>query len=109
MLKRSANTVVYLAGKINGDPDYRKKFRSAEVKLAYMDYIVLNPAALPHGLDPKDYMRISLAMLESADAVVLLPDFETSEGATIEERYASYIGKTVSYYDLITNKEENKN
>jgi len=100
MLKRSENhPVVYLAGKITGDPDYRKKFRQAEVKLAYMDYIVLNPAALPAGLDPSDYMRISLAMLESADVVVLLPDFEASEGATIEERYASYIEKAVYMYD----------
>ena len=65
---------VYLSGKITGDDEYRWKFMDAQTALELNGHVVLNPALLPTGLDEDDYMRIALAMLDSADMMVCLPD-----------------------------------
>lgn len=41
-------------------------------------HIVLNPAHLPEGMKSADYMRICLAMIDSADLVAFLPGWESS-------------------------------
>ena len=89
---------IYIAGKITGDPEYRKKFADAELRVrGHGENVVLNPAVLPEGLDGEDYMRICLSMLDSADAIYMLRDWPHSEGATIELYYARYAGKKIMY------------
>nr|DAL51615.1 MAG TPA_asm: protein of unknown function (DUF4406) [Caudoviricetes sp.] len=44
-----------------------------------------------------DYMRICLAMLDSADAIGLLHGWGNSPGARIEHDLARYNGKQVIY------------
>lgn len=88
-------TKVYLAGKLTGEPDYREKFQRAQEELEKKRYIVLNPAALPAGMSKSDYMRICFAMIDSADMVVLLPDWQDSPGARIEREHALYTGKEI--------------
>ena len=63
---------VYIAGKITGNENYKAEFAEAEKKLRALGHIPLNPAVLPEGLEKADYMRICLAMLDSADAIGLL-------------------------------------
>ena len=84
---------VYIAGKINGDPGYRDKFAAAEMQLFWHGHTVLNPAELPEGMAPADYMRICFAMIDVADAVVFLPDAAESAGARLEMAYCEYIEK----------------
>ena len=84
---------VYIAGKITGDCDYREKFERAEQELARQGHVVLNPAVLPEGMSAADYMRICFAMIDVADRVVLLPDWQSSPGARLEKEYCRYIGK----------------
>ena len=60
---------IYIAGKITGEPDYKAKFDAAEQEYNKKGYTVLNPAVLPGGLQPADYMRICFAMIDSADVV----------------------------------------
>lgn len=84
---------IYIAGKITGDPGYREKFRKAAAELTKWGDIPLNPADLLEGMSPKDYMRICLAMIDTADAVVFLPDAKDSAGARLEQAYCEYIGK----------------
>ena len=84
---------IYIAGKIEGDPDYRTKFERAGEELERQGHIVLNPARLPQGLSPGDYMRICLAMMDTADAVAFLPDYRTSRGALLEWSWCQYVGK----------------
>ena len=88
---------VYIAGKITGDPYYRAKFAQAERALTAAGHIVLNPAVLPEGMGKADYMRICLAMLDSADAIGLLHGWGNSPGARIEYELARYNGKQVIY------------
>ena len=87
---------IYIAGKITGDPDYREKFAAAAERLAGAGRAILSPALLPDGMQPEDYMRICMAMVDTADVVCFLPDWTSSEGAKIEMSYANYLGKPVT-------------
>lgn len=51
---------IYIAGKITGEPDYWQRFNDAESKLqvAFPSASILNPAWLPEGMTPADYMSI---------------------------------------------------
>ena len=84
---------IYIAGAITGDPEYREKFRRAEEAVRAEGHVAVNPAVLPEGLEPGDYMRICTAMLDSCDAIALLRDWAHSKGACIEMTYAQYVGK----------------
>lgn len=84
---------IYISGKITGDPEYWLKFEHARQVLRGQGHIVLNPADLPEGMSPADYMRINFAMIDCADAVVFLQDWANSKGAMLEREYCRYIGK----------------
>ena len=90
---------VYISGRISGDPAYKEKFLKAEATLKGWGDTVINPARLPEGLTPASYMRISVAAVEAADFLVLLPGWEQSKGARIEKLYAEYIG--LHTYELL--------
>lgn len=53
---------IYIAGAITGDPEYREKFRRAEEAVRAEGHVAVNPAVLPEGLEPGDYMRICTAL-----------------------------------------------
>ena len=86
---------IYIAGKITGDPDHKEKFKTAAREYENSGYIVLNPAMLPEGMRPADYMRICLSMIDTADVVAFLPGYETSQGAQLELQYCLYTDKNV--------------
>ena len=84
---------MYIAGRITGDPGYREKFEAAKRFYEDMGHIVLNPAELPEGMRPEDYMRICFAMIDSADKVCFLLDWKRSKGAKLEMAWCEYVGK----------------
>lgn len=90
---------VFIAGKISGDPAYRRKFRAAENILRSCGFAVMNPARLGNyaAFTHRDYLHITRAMLERCDAVVLLADWQESSGAKEEAAYAETIGKRVYF------------
>lgn len=83
--------IVYLAGKIKGNKNYKKEFKEAEKKLKEKGHIVLNPAKLPKGMESYQYMPICLAMIEQADLFVTIND-KDSDGVEVEKKYAEYQG-----------------
>ena len=88
---------IYIAGKITGDPDYRAKFADAQRQIEAQGHTALNPATLPEGMEPKDYMRICFAMIDVADAVVFLPDAAESGGVRLEMEYCKYIERSMRH------------
>lgn len=92
-MKEECVKKVYIAGKITGDSAYREKFRKAQRELEERGFIVLNPAELPEGMQPSDYMRICFAMMDCADVVAFLPDYSQSLGARLEFDWCQYTGK----------------
>lgn len=94
--------IIYIAGKINGDPNYKEKFERAEKIIRKMgeNYVVLSPAILPQGMEYKDYMRICFSMIDCAGYVFFLPDYIESEGARLEMSYCNYIKKTYDIFRL---------
>lgn len=92
-------TKVYITGRITGNADYRAEFAQAAVFYRGRGCVVLNPAELPEGLAYADYARICMAMIDSADEVVMLPDWQLSLGAKLEKDYATYCRKAVRYYE----------
>ena len=90
---------IYIAGKINGDAEYQEKFRRAQKLLEDQGFVVLSPAVVPEGMRPADYMRICFAMMDSADVVAFLPDYDQSRGAQLEWAWCQYVGKQTMYLD----------
>lgn len=88
---------VYIAGKITGNPNYKAQFAAEAERIRAAGHIVLNPADLPEGMEPGDYMRICSAMIDAADEVAFLPSWKESNGARMEMVYADYCGKMVRF------------
>ena len=91
--------IIYIAGPISGVPDYKKTFNQAENGLLVRGHTPLKPSVLPMGLTNEQYARIDFAMIDSADAVLFLTDWEYSAGANLEKAYCEYVGKPI-YYSL---------
>jgi len=96
-LKGGVCMKIYIAGKISGDNMFKEKFEKTKIHFETLGYIVLNPAELPGGMTQGDYMRICLAMVDSADIVYFHPDHMDSKGSQIELLYARYIGKEIRH------------
>lgn len=98
-LKTARCKKVYIAGKIIGDPCYREKFEGMQQLMEEKGFVVISPAVLPEGMAREDYMRICLAMIDSADAVLFMPDHVDSRGAMIELAYCQYTDKPYQILD----------
>lgn len=86
---------IFLSGPITGREDCRARFAQAAAYYRRKGFAVLNPAVLPEGMEPADYMRICTAMIDAADAVVFLPGAEQSPGSNVERAYAYYARKEI--------------
>lgn len=89
---------IYIAGRVTGDPNYKRKFSHATLTVKDRGHVPLTSAMLPLGLEEADYMRISLAMIESADLVLFLSDFNRSEGAVVEWLWCQKTGKAWDFF-----------
>lgn len=90
---------IYIAGKITGNPDYKKQFDEAEKALREEGHIVMNPAILPLGFEHHEYMQICYSMIAVCEAVVFLHNWSDSVGANMEQDYATRNKKEIFYYE----------
>lgn len=91
--------ILYLSGPISGDPDYKEKFDAADSYLStWKEHVVLNPAVLPFGLKRySDYMDVGMAMLKTAEGIVMLHGWKSSPGAREELKAAIERGMKVFF------------
>ncbi len=79
---------IYISGKISGLPisEVIAKFREAERKIRKFGQDPINPLSngLPIETEWADQMGKDIALLLRADAIYMLPDWQHSDGATIE-------------------------
>ncbi|MBY3671886.1 DUF4406 domain-containing protein [Vibrio cholerae] len=89
---------IYIAWPMTGLPEFNKPaFFKREFSLRCDNWIVLNPAILPDGLQHHEYMEICLPMVRVADAVFMMKGWENSKGANMEHDYAKDIGLEIYY------------
>lgn len=88
---------IYIAGPITGVPKYWEAFEAADDELHGLGFAVISPARLPLGLSNAQYAQINMASIDAADAVLFLPGWQNSKGATLERAYCEYIGKPVAF------------
>ena len=79
--------LVYLCGSFNG-PEYYKAFEDMEDELTSLGRNPMSPARLPNGLTTAQRHRITAAMIDSADAVVMIPGWQADEAAVWEHHLA---------------------
>ena len=84
---------VYVAGPMTGLPDFNYPAFNAEAqRLRGLGYQVENPAENPAQDTWQAYMRQAVAQLVTCDLVALLPGWENSRGALIENGLAVSLG-----------------
>jgi hypothetical protein len=88
--------VVFISGPITGVDRYWEAFEKADDELTARGFIALSPSRLPQGMTYQQYMRICMAMIDSADAVLFLPGSSGSTGSRLERQYAECVGKPTS-------------
>ena len=91
--------IIYLAGKMTGNNNFRDQFNAAADELTRAGYVVLNPAKHPDGLTYEQYMRIDIAMIYECEALCLLPGWIESRGAKFEKHLSEILGHCIFYYD----------
>ncbi|MGB5856734.1 MAG: DUF4406 domain-containing protein [Oceanisphaera sp.] len=97
---------IYIAGPMTGRPNYnRKAFNDMTNCLSQLGHSVLNPAALPVGLEESSYMDICLAMIRASTAMYMLDGWQDSQGAKTEYNYAIKLGLPITFENNEINEE----
>jgi hypothetical protein len=101
-------SVVYIAGPMTGHPDYNyPAFNEAEQQLRAIGHEPLNPArrGIRPGWTYGDYLRHAIRDVLLADAIAVLPDWQSSRGARLETDIGHVIGIPVVPVDFFTRGE----
>lgn len=83
---------IYISGRMTGDAEFFRKFADAECQLRARGWRTFNPARLDPTMDIRRAMGIDLAAVLASDAVFALPDWQQSDGATVEVKLALRCG-----------------
>lgn len=94
--------IIYLSGKITGDPNHYEKFLKIEtrLKVKFPDAEIVNPARLGDIVKNQSwdfYMRICRILLEPCTAIYMIEDFRDSKGACCEMMIAKEAKKEIMY------------
>ena len=100
---RPAMPTVYIAGRMSGLPDLNyPMFHAAASHLRQLGYKVESPAECelpPETTTWQQFMRSGVTQLMRCDAIVMLPGWEQSRGATAEHTIAQLLDIPVLHLD----------
>lgn len=92
---------IYIAGKITGNNKAAEQFEKAEVKLRLEGHETINPFEIGNqclpALTHEEYMHISFALIDVADAAYFLSNWRESPGACMEYGYTIAKRKAVYF------------
>ncbi len=92
---------IYIAGKVSGLPIERviKKFANAQSEIEDLEFKAINPIAVVNDwqCDWHTAMKLCIKALMDCDAIVVLDDYQTSDGAKIELELCKRLGITIFY------------
>ena len=93
---------IYIAGPMTGYQNFnREAFNKVAEQIHRHGDVALNPAILPDGLAHDEYLTICMAMLDVADEVVMMPNWEYSVGANKEHDRATQRGMQITYLEAL--------
>lgn len=98
MDNKDNNFVLFLSGKMTGEPEFNFPMFNRYAKiLRDRGFKVINPAefATHDDWSWEDYMRRSISFMLHADVIVLLPNFYNSRGAREELHVAGITGMEI--------------
>ena len=101
-MQKGKNVRIYISGRIKDNPNYVDEFFQAEKWLQEQGYKTINPANLDvlfPDLQYEEFMFIDYALLNLADGIFMLHDWQKSKGACSELSYAKSLNKKVIYQD----------
>lgn len=94
---------LYIAGPMSGLPDYNyPAFYAAADRLRAAGFDPINPARTEGRegcMTWLDYMRAALRDIADADGIALLPSWQSSRGATVENDLGKSLGLPVKRLD----------
>ena len=86
---------IYIAGKVTGLPikEVKEKFDAASQKLIKAGFEVINPVELVNdaAMEWNAAMKLCIASMVHCDAILLLSDWKTSKGASVEAQIGSIV------------------
>jgi hypothetical protein len=94
--------LIYISGKISENSNYVDDFFDAEKWLQERGYKTINPSNLNiifPDLDYGHYMALDYKLIEMADGIFMIHNWQGSKGACAELSYAKSLGKKVIYQD----------
>lgn len=96
----------YLAGPINGRPNFMEEFQEAKEWLEQRGEFVCSPAHMSNSLptaqmERKHFMQLGIALLSICGKIAVMPGWETSSGCQMEVAYAKANGMEIAYLSEI--------
>ena len=94
--------LIYISGRITDNPNYVDDFFNAEKWLIEQGNETINPSNLEitfPSLKYEQYMALDYKLLEMADGIFMLHNWQKSKGACAELSFAKSLGKKVIYQD----------
>ncbi|GEM55263.1 hypothetical protein B0A58_07330 [Flavobacterium branchiophilum NBRC 15030 = ATCC 35035] len=92
---------IYIAGKVSGlsIESVLKKFANAQEEIEDLGFKAINPISVVNdwACDWHTAMKLCIKALMDCDAIVVLNDYTTSDGAKIELELSKRLGITIFY------------